>query len=357
MKIIRNVKLAPHTSLYVGGKAKYFSLCKNTSDIKQALAFANTRGLKVHVLGGGCNTVFSDSGFDGLVIKIAIKGVNKIKETNQHVFYEVGAGENWDQFVKLSVKNGLYGIENMSYVPGTVGAAAVQNVGCYGQEASETIVSVRLYEISTGKVLTKKTSELGFGYRQSVFNRKDRGKYIILSSTFRLAKKGKINLTYGDVAKYFQKHPTFTPNLSNVRKAIIRIRNSKYPYPKSPTTGTVGSFFKAKPVSGTTFYKIIRTLRKKGFESKAAYIENLRDSFKVKQGYKVPYGLLIDSLGFKGKKIGGAMVLTTHADILNNWNGKAKARDFTILATKIMQTMKQTYGVELVIEPELVGKF
>jgi UDP-N-acetylmuramate dehydrogenase len=356
MKIRNNVKLARYTAMYVGGMAKYFAEPATREEILAALDFAKAHAVKVFVLGGGSNTVFSDKGFPGLVLRPMLLGIRTIKETKAYVEIEVGSGVVWDDFVKYAVEHKLYGVENMSHVPGLTGASVVQNVGCYGQETSETVRFVKLLSVATGKALQFTNAEMQFSYRKSRLNHgKDKNQYIVTSIIFRLKKNSSLNLSYGDVKQYFINAPKLTPTLKTLRQAVIQIRDSKFPFPDSPKHGTCGSFFKAKTVSSATYKNIIRLLEKKGLKDKAAYMIRMEASFKVKQGYKVPYGLLIDSLGFKGKQVGGAKILESHADIINNFTGKAKAQDVVKLAEKVKKAVRKAYNVELIVEPELVG--
>jgi UDP-N-acetylmuramate dehydrogenase len=340
--------------MYVGGPARYFVEVDSIEELKKALIFAKAKNLKIFILGGGSNVLISDKGFDGLVIKINIKGVNLIKEDQTSKYYEVMAGENWDEFVLFSVNSGLYGIENLSHIPGTVGASVVQNIGAYGQEVSTSVISVNVLDIET---LTKKTLskvDLIFSYRKSILNTTEKGKFVILSVVFALKKSGELNTKYEDIKRYFDRS---VPNLSSLRNAIIEIRNKKFPYPDSPSHGTVGSFWNAEPISLETFTSIINKLRELGFNTKADEMESKKTAFTVDQGYKVVPGLFIEILNLKGKSFGGAKILESHAGIINNFTGEATAADVKNLSDFIVEKLKREFDINVRVEPELVGEF
>lgn len=345
--------------MYVGGPALYFVEVESIEEVTEAVVFANEKALPYFVLAGGSNILVSDAGFSGVVIHMDIKGVKLLEETLEYVEYEVGAGENWDQFVKLCVERGLYGVENMSHVPGTVGASVVQNVGCYGQDVSETIQNIRAVDVETKEEITLSNSDLGFSYRKSKLNDRDawKGKYIVTHVVFRLNKTGELNMSYGDIQKYFATHTEITPSLQSVRDAVISIRNNKFPFPDSPIHGTCGSFWNADTVDENTYEEIIRKLEARGFQEKAEDLKNKRNIFKVAQGYKVPYGMFVEILGFKKRPHGGAKVLDTHSGVINNFTGTASANDVYTLGQEVVDEVYKEFGIKLKFEPELVGEF
>ena len=359
MKILQNISLKSFTSMYVGGKARYFTEAKSVDDVLEALKFAKEKNLTYFILGGGSNVLVSDRGFNGLVIKICILGKKLIRETDKYIDYELGAGESWDNFVKFSVDNNLYGVENMSHIPGSVGASVVQNIGCYGEEVSETVLSVKLIHMDTLKQVVFGNKEIGFSYRRSRLNdaNSDKGKYLVTHVVFRLQKQGELNMKYGDVQKYFATHPDITPNLHTLREAIISIRDNKFPFPDSPEHGTCGSFWNVDVVSELVYEKIIKKLQEKGFESKAEEMIKKKNVFIVTQGFKVVPGLFVEVLGFKGKHNGGAKILETHAGIINNFTGKATASEVFELSLSVIDNVYKEFGIKMKIEPELVGDF
>ena len=359
MEIKRDVDLRPFTSMYVGGRARYFPSVNSSAELLQANKFAKENDLKIFILGGGSNIIVSDSGFNGLVVKISILGREQIRETDDDVDYEVGAGENWDKFVEFSVESNLYGIENMSHVPGTVGASVVQNIGCYGQEVSDSVQSVKVIDRVSFEEAVFVNNNIGFSYRRSRFNdsNNDKDRFIITSVIFRLRKNGILNLKYDDLKKYFLNHQGILPTLKSVRQAVIETRNKKFPFPDSPQNGTVGSFWNAEVVDEKTYQTIILKLISLGFEKKAEEMESKKSVFRVKQGYKVVPGLFVEILGLKGKQVGGAKILESHAGIINNFTGQSTARDVIDLSKEVTEVVKREFGVKLKIEPELVGDF
>ncbi len=345
--------------MYVGGPARYFIEVSSVDELREALAFAKEKDLPHFILGRGSNILVSDSGFDGVVIRIAILGIQLLKETDTYAEYEVGGGEIWDEFVKYSVDQSLYGIENMSHVPGSVGASVVQNIGCYGQEVSETVQYIKaISAINLNEaVLTK--DDLKFSYRRSILNNPKSSKdlFVVTHVIFRLNKHGHVNMNFGDVKKYFADNPSIVPSLKSVREALISIRDSKYPFPDSPEHGSCGSFFNADPIDNCIYEKIVSELRRRGFDKKAQEMVDKKNVFAVAQGFKVPYGVLVEVLDFKGKSHGGAKVLKTHSCVINNYTGQARARDVYDLSEHVIVTVHREFGVKLKTEPELVGKF
>lgn len=359
MKILENKPLKDYTSLYVGGPARYFTEVRTMSELIQALKFAKKKTLPYFILGGGSNVLISDSGFNGLVIRVCLKGRKVVEETDSFVDIQVSAGENWDGFVEYAVNSNLYGIENMSHVPGTVGASVVQNIGCYGQEVSETVLSVEALSTETLKTVQFNNADMHFSYRKSRLNdvTKDKGKYVVLSVTFRLWKNGKIKMTYGDILKYFFDNKKLTPNLRTLRQAIIKLRDSKFPFPDKSTNGTAGSFWNADPINSEVYDEIIKKLKAKGFAFKANEMESKKNVFVVAQGFKVPYGVLVEVLGFKGKKFGKVRILETHSCVINNYSGEGSAQEVFELSNMVIDAVSNEFGVKMKVEPELVGDF
>ncbi|KND47744.1 MAG: UDP-N-acetylenolpyruvoylglucosamine reductase [Parcubacteria bacterium C7867-006] len=359
MKILENHNLRPLTSMYVGGNARYFVEASSILELKKAISFAKEKNINHFILGGGSNIIISDSGFDGLVIKILIPSIELVCDDENSSTFEVGAGESWDGFVKFCIDRGLYGIENLSHIPGSVGASVVQNIGAYGQEVSSCIVSVKVVDIESLKEKVLSKSDLNFSYRKSCLNdiNQHKGKYVVTSVTFCLHKFGELNLKYGDFTKYFTNHPQKEPTLKSIREAVISIRDSKFPFPKSPVDGTVGSFWNAEVIDEKKYEEIIKKLEQKGFLDKANDIKNKKASFTVAQGMKVPYGVLIEVLGFKGVVNGGVKILESHAGVINNFTGSGTAKEVIDLSNKVRESIKNEFGVKLNVEPELVGDF
>ena len=204
LKIQENISLKEYTTFKVGGKARYFVKVKNLNDLNEAINFVKEKNLIYFVLGGGANILLSDSGFNGLVIKNEILG-REIEEIEGGVLLTVGGGENWDELVKFSVDNNLYGLENLSGIPGTVGGMVVQNAGAYGVETKDLIYSVEVFNTETAFVEKFDNRQSCFSYRSSFFKNTSGKKYIIISATFLLKIKSELNFNYSDFKKYFKR--------------------------------------------------------------------------------------------------------------------------------------------------------
>ena len=225
MTVLENVYLAPLTTLKVGGPARYFTEPKSAAEVAEAVNFARSKDLSLFVLGGGSNLVVSDAGWPGLVLKLAVRGIDERTENGKALF-EVGAGEEWDRFVARAVARNCAGVECLSGIPGSVGGTPVQNVGAYGQEVSETIESVLVFDINDGQVRELCTEACGFQYRTSIFNTSERGRFIILRVTYALTPDGKPRIEYADLKKHFAGFQN-SPSLTSTREAVRRIRAAK----------------------------------------------------------------------------------------------------------------------------------
>jgi UDP-N-acetylmuramate dehydrogenase len=212
--IQENIPLAPLTTFKVGGPARYFVEAFNEDDVKNAVAHAAEHQRPLFVLGGGSNLVIADTGWPGLVLKIAISGITQPRELGND-FFQVGAGHDWDSFVAHAVRENYAGLECLSGIPGTVGGTPIQNVGAYGQEVAETITRVRVLEIASGETHDLDNRQCGFAYRSSIFNTTQQGRYIVLQVTYRLAQNGATKIEYADLRKYFSGF-SGTPSLLQV---------------------------------------------------------------------------------------------------------------------------------------------
>ncbi len=353
MEIQENINLAPYTTFKIGGPAKFFCVVENTEDIKQAVDFAKSKNLPTFILGGGSNVLISDTGFEGLFIHPQMKGLEVINEDETSVLFKLAAGEAWDSAVEFAVNHNWWGIENLSHIPGNCGGFAVQNVGAYGQEASQMVEDVEAFNIQTGEVVNLANADCGFSYRHSIFNTSEKNNYIILSTTIRLSKIPKPNLSYGDVKKYFGEKTN--PSIKDIRKAIIEIRNTKFPYPTEAKNGNAGSFFRG-PIITSEQLKIIEEKLAQDFGPEASLkLQGMLDRLKVPQGYKTPTAFLMELCGLKGFQIGGAQINSPQPAIVLNATGQATAEDILKLKSYVLSKVSQTFGVDLEVEPELVG--
>lgn len=350
MEIRQKVLLAPYTTFKIGGPARFFCVVKDQFDALQAYGFARDNHLKVFVLGGGSNILVSDEGFDGLVIKVENKGIEILYEDDTSVFLKIASGENWDEVVKFTVRNNWWGLENLSHIPGSAGAIAVQNVGAYGQEAGNLIKSVVVFDRETHQILELNNAQCGFGYRKSIFNSTHKGKYIIFYVTLILSKIPKPILHYRDLRNRFA---GASPSIDEIRQAVIMIRNKKYPFPTEAKKGNAGSFFKNPTLDAGSFESLRRRVMANFGEQAGKRLDN--SVFTEENLIKIPAAFLMDICGLKGMYCGGARINSNQPLVIINESGTATAREVLQLAEKIIKTVYEKTGVKLLIEPELVG--
>ncbi|MEQ1732843.1 MAG: UDP-N-acetylmuramate dehydrogenase [Bacteroidia bacterium] len=285
------------------------------------------------LLGGGSNILFTKN-YDGLVIKNNIKGITVINEDAEHIYLQAMAGELWHEFVLHCVNNNYGGVENLSLIPGTVGAAPIQNIGAYGVEAKNTIHSVTFFDIETEQLHTYTNAACEFGYRESIFKHTLKNKIIITAVVFKLTKHPQLNTTYGAIAEQLSTMHITTPTIKDVSNAVIAIRQSKLPNPA--ITGNAGSFFKNPVVTQTVFNALI------------ASHPTLSHYADVK-GVKLAAGWLIEQCGLKGYTHNGAAVHSKQALVLINANN-ANGTDVLALARHVQQTVYAKFGVQLEME-------
>lgn len=352
MQIKENFPLAPYTTFYIGGNCRYLIFAQNLEEIQEAIEFSKQKSLPLFVFGGGSNTLVSDQGFSGVAVRIETVGIDIVSESETEIVLDVASGEVWDDVTRLAAEENWWGIENLSHIPGFTGAFAVQNVGAYGQEASQVLVEVRAVNRETGELVCFENQELGFGYRRSIFNTTHKDKYIIVSTRLKLQKNGSPNLTYGDLNERFQgQHPTIT----KVREAIIEIRNQKFPFPSEPTKGNAGSFFRGKVLSESEFDSLLERVSL-GFGQEALQrLQNMSDRLKVAQGYKTPVAFLIELCAGKQLSVGGVSLNPVQPAIILNHSGQGKAVEILELFFKVKAMIHERLGVELEAEPEFIG--
>lgn len=242
--IQKNILLTPYTTLGIGGFAEYFVEVTNEKELREVVQWAKDKKHPLTILGGGSNVLISDEGVKGLVLRPLFSGIT-YREEGEFVLVTVGAGVLLDTFIAEVVEKELWGIENLSAIPGTVGATPIQNVGAYGVEVSDVIKHISVFDCVTEKIFEIKKSECMFAYRNSIFKKQEGKKYIILDVTFQLQKKATPQISYKDLALYFQDN--FTPTLFEIRNAVIDIRSKKFP--NWYVDGTAGSFFKNPIIS------------------------------------------------------------------------------------------------------------
>lgn len=339
--------LAPLTTFRVGGPARYLVEAQSEDDVRSAVIFARERSLPLFVLGGGSNLVVSDCGWDGLVMKVAIRGITQSIQNDKTVF-DVGAGEDWDSFVAHSVKLGYGGIECLSGIPGTVGGTPVQNVGAYGQEVADTITKIRVLDLERNEVREIENRDSGFAYRTSIFNSSQRGRYIVLRVSYALTPNAAPYIEYQDLKRFFSGN---LPTLAETREAVRQIRRSKAMLlvEGDPDCRSAGSFFKNPLVTNETYEDVCRQPASKG---------GLVPKFPASEGkVKISAAWLVEHAGFsKGYVRGAVGISSKHALAIIN-RGGARAAEIVSLKNEIQGVVREKFGIELQPEPVFVGKF
>lgn len=337
MNIIQNQSLKKYNTFGIEATAKEFVAIQNEAEL--ATVLNKNQQKKLFVLAGGSNMLLTKN-IDALVIHINNKGIEIIEENEEYVWVKGQAGEVWHEFVVWCINHNYGGIENLSLIPGNVGATPVQNIGAYGVEIKDTFVSCDAMEIATQKMRTFTKEECQFGYRESIFKGELKNQYIILSVTFKLTKKNhKTNTSYGAIDTELEKLAIPHPSIRDISNAVIAIRQSKLPDPKE--LGNSGSFFK-NPVVPIEVYQHAKT--------KYADMPHYPVSDKT---VKVPAGWLIEQAGFKGKRFGDAGIHAKQALVLVNY-GNATGSEIWAVAQNIQQTVKEKFGIEIEAEVNVI---
>lgn len=336
MKVQQNFDLKPFNTFGLPVKAKYWLELNDAAQLPQVCALAEFEREQVLWLGGGSNVLF-DGDYPALVVHIANKGVREIRRENGKVWLQAEAGEIWHDFVLETLNRGLSGLENLSLIPGTVGASPVQNIGAYGVEVKDVIDSVRCFELDSGRFVELSNAECEFAYRESVFKQAAKGRYVIVAVTFILNEQFELKARYGDLAAVLQENcGNRAPEAKDVSQAVCQIRSSKLPDPA--VLGNVGSFFKNPVVSAEAAEKLLATY------PQMPHYPQADGSVKLAAGW------LIDQCGLKGYRIGGAAVHDKQALVLVNQDN-ASAENVRDLEKYIQDCVKNRFGVALQAEP------
>ena len=365
LDIKTNEVLKPYTTFKIGGPARFFATARNEEEIRQAFNFWQLQNSNTgpaisgtvgqFVLGGGSNILVSDNGFDGMVFHLTSKGLSVVSEDDETVTISIAAGERWDDAVRYAVEHGWWGIENLSHIPGQAGAAVVQNIGAYGQQISDVLHSAEVLDKRKGdRTHRLVAAACGMGYRQSIFNSRMRNCYLIVGVTLKLAKHGKPSVDYPDVKAYFKARGIGRPSLSEIRQAIITIRDMKFPFPKEEKGGNAGSFFKNLLLSKVEYEVLETNIRRHFGPHELHRLEGIKNRFPTPGQIKIPTAFLLEICGLKGCVEGGARVNETQPLVLLN-EGGATANDVLRLAKHIRQTIHRQTGMVIFLEPELVG--
>jgi UDP-N-acetylmuramate dehydrogenase len=340
----RGVSLAPLTTLAVGGGAAWFVRATSVADIAAAHRWAEERMVPLFVLGGGSNLVIADRGFDGLVVQVGIAGT-RFEPAHGETLLTAGAGEPWDPLVEAAVARGLAGLESLSGIPGTVGGTPIQNVGAYGQEVSESIAWVRVYDRVASDARQLAAGECGFSYRMSRFKGVDAGRFVVCEVAFRLQPR-QPSPNYPDILAYLGHAGMTTPSLADVRAAVLSVRRRKGMVVDAadPDTRSVGSFFMNPIVAAADRERV----------SRAAGAE--APGFNLPDGrIKLPAAWLIERAGFARGHIDGAVGISTKHTLALVNRGGATACDVLRVARRIKRTVVDRFGVWLRPEPVFVG--
>lgn len=352
MQIQENVALAPLTTLKVGGSARYFAEARTVAELREAIAFAGSHDLAIFTLGGGSNLVIADAGWPGVVIKIALTGIEEETENGKTLFY-VGAGEPWDKFVAFAIAKNCAGVECLSGIPGNVGGTPIQNVGAYGQEVANTIESVHVLDLQNldsahngERSFTK--AECGFSYRTSIFNTTQRGRYVVLRVTYALHPNGQPFLKYADLQKYFTSRST-SPTLAETREAVLKIRGSKAMLivPNDDDCRSAGSFFKNPILAADQYLELQKRSSDRGLTVPSYPAEGSER--------KVSAAWLVENSGFhKGYGSGPVGISSKHTLAITN-RGGATAADVVAFKNEIQTGVAKTWNIRLEPEPVFVG--
>lgn len=331
MKLLQNQSLKKLNTFGVEVKAKLFAEVFSEDELREILSHIKYKSERKLILGGGSNILFTKD-FDGLIIKLSIKNIDVIEENAVSVVIEAGAGVIWNELVKYCIERNYGGIENLTLIPGTVGAAPIQNIGAYGQELADTFVSLNGAFIDSAETKTFSKKECRFSYRSSIFKEELKNNFVVTSVKLNLQKNPKPNLTYKALSDYLAKNGVVNPTIKDVSIAVANIRRSKLPDPVK--VGNAGSYFKNPVVSEDSFRKL-----------KAEYSDIV--SFPSESGQiKISAGWLIEKCGWKGKRLGDVGNSPDHALIICNF-GKATGSEILEFAMRIKEEVSNKFGIKL----------
>ena len=336
MDVMTNISLKQYTTMKLGGEARYMATADSPGDVVSLYRNARKENLPIFVLGGGSNVITHDEVFEGIVLLNKIKGFEVISETDETTDVKIGAGEVWDEVVEKAIELGLQGIEAMSGIPGTAGAAPVQNVGAYGQEIADTLISLEAYDSKTDTIVTISADECDFSYRNSIFRDKEKGRYCILNITLQLNKAEPKPPYYASLQKYIDENDIREVNLSVIRVAVLNIRSEKLPDPAE--LPSAGSFFKNA---------LVEKWKLEELQKEYSDIPN----YAMSDGrYKIPTGWLIDKAGLRGYRSHGMRVYEKNALVLVN-DSATGYDDLAAIREEIVQIVFDKFGIKIEQEP------
>ncbi|MGN7864816.1 UDP-N-acetylmuramate dehydrogenase [Chryseobacterium sp. 22458] len=337
--MLENFSLKPYNTFGVEARSRYFAEVNSIEELKDTLTFAQDRSLQLLFLGGGSNILLTKD-FDGLAIKLNLKGISEENINDHEVLITAKAGENWHEFVMYCLQKNYGGLENLSLIPGNVGTSPMQNIGAYGTEIKDVFVSCQVLDLKNLELTTFDLEQCRFGYRDSIFKQEGKGRYVILEVTFKLTQREHhIKTEYGAIKSELENLGIANPTIQDVSKAVINIRQSKLPDPKE--IGNAGSFFKNPTIPSAQF-------------------EDLKQKFENIQGYpngamvKVPAGWLIEQCGWKGRQIGNVASHKLQSLVIINATGNATGKEIFDFSTEIINSIKEKFGIELEREVNII---
>jgi UDP-N-acetylmuramate dehydrogenase len=338
MTIQQNISLKPYNTFGLEATARFFVEIQSVEELKAILQNPDFQNIDKLFLGGGSNILLTKN-YEGLVVKINLQGIEKNSEDDAHVYIQAGAGENWHQLVMYCVENQYAGMENLSLIPGTVGAAPMQNIGAYGVEIKDIFEELQALNLQTLEIETFKLEDCHFGYRESIFKHEAKGKYVITSVTFRLNKTPVFKTSYGDIQKTLAEMNVTDLSIKVVSDAVISIRKSKLPDPAE--IGNSGSFFKNPEIP------------KAQYDDLKARFENI-PSYPINETtVKVPAGWLIEQAGWKGFRDDEIGVHARQALVLVNYGG-GSGEQIKALSAKIQASVLEKFGISLSTEVNFI---
>lgn len=338
MHVRENVSLQPYNTFGLSATARYFAEVDSAENLQILLQDPTYRALPRLILGGGSNVLLTGN-FDGLVLRIVIPGIDVVGQDTRHVWLRVGAGVSWHELVTYTLRENYAGLENLSLIPGSVGASPMQNIGAYGVEIKDVFEELEAVDLETGTLRTVSHAECRFGYRESIFKHDWKGRYVIVSVTFRLDRVPTFHTGYGDIQKTLAEMGVTELSIQAVSEAVVRIRRSKLPDPAD--LGNAGSFFKNPEIPTVQFDAL-----------KARY-PDLPGYPTSDTTVKVPAGWLIEQSGWKGKRLGDAGMHARQALVLVNYGG-ATGADLLAVARQVQDAVRAKFGIELSAEVNVV---
>lgn len=339
MRISENVSLRPYNTFGINAQARFFASFATTGELKELLQNLPVPDLPHMILGGGSNILFTSQLFNGILLKNEIKGIEVVGEDDEYVYVKAGAGETWHRFVMDCIAHNRAGLENLSLIPGNVGASPMQNIGAYGVEIKDCFYELEAYHMQDHALVTFNNTACEFGYRESVFKRRYKGQFAIISVTYRLSKHPKFNTSYGAIEQELQHMGVQELSIQAISQAVINIRSSKLPNPAE--IGNAGSFFKNPTVDAVKYAAL-----KVAFPDIVAY--------PVANGdYKLAAGWMIEQCGWKGFRDGDAGVHARQALVLVNY-GNASGEEIYGLSQRVLDSVREKFGVELEREVNII---